>query len=423
MESFNSIILGDFIRTLTDYHANGSYKILKENIELKRSPDHAIMIRTLNFERPDFENDLIYLNEKEYNYLKKTKVYPNDILMNKIANPGSVYLMPGINMPVSLAMNLFLIRFNREVNQVFMFYLMKTNESYIKKFANGTTTLTITKDAVKGLNFKVPPKSDQDNIAKTLSDLDKKIELNNKINTELEAMAKLIYDYWFVQFDFPDAKGKPYKSSGGKMVYNEALKREIPEGWESGTSADVFKFNPTLSIKKGDICSYIDMNALPTSGFMTKRVKKKPFSGGMKFQNGDVVVARITPCLENGKTGLISLLKEGEIGFGSTEFIVLRSKEFDLRCFGACLSRSDEFRKYAISKMTGTSGRKRVNYTALEEYKMPIPDENLLLNFESRTSPLFKKMTASPKENQELTELRDWLLPMLMNGQVTVKDA
>jgi len=92
------------------------------------------------------------------------------------------------------------------------------------------------------------------------------------------------------------------------------------------------------------------MNALPVDGFMTKKVKTKAFSGGMKFQNGDVVVARITPCLENGKTGLISLLDKDKIGFGSTEFIVLRGKEFDLRCFGSCLARSDKFRKYAVSK-------------------------------------------------------------------------
>jgi len=207
------------------------------------------------------------------------------------------------------------------------------------------------------------------------------------------------------------------------MIYNEALKREIPDGWKSGNCSDLFNFNPTLSIKRGMLSSHIDMNALPTSGFMTKKVKKKPFSGGMKFQNGDVVIARITPCLENGKTGLISLLDENEIGFGSTEFIILRGQNFDLRCFGACLARSEKFRRYAISKMTGTSGRKRVNYTALESYEMPIPDEVLLKKFEGIIDPFFKKMTENTKENQELTKLRDWLLPMLMNGQVTVNDS
>ncbi|MEY3785861.1 MAG: hypothetical protein RLZ75_66, partial [Pseudomonadota bacterium] len=207
---WKKITLGDFIEVITDYHSNGAYENLKENVTLKYEPDFAIMIRTLNFESNDFRKNLIYLNEFEYNYLSKSKVKPYDLIMNKIANAGSVYLMPKLNQPVSLAMNLFLIRFNEKMNQKFMFYLMKINEPYIKRFANGTTTKTITKDAVRQLNFTVPDLQIQEQIASLLYALDSKIELNNKINTELEAMAKTLYDYWFVQFDFPDKDGKPY---------------------------------------------------------------------------------------------------------------------------------------------------------------------------------------------------------------------
>jgi len=305
----------------------------------------------------------------------------------------------------------------------YVYYALKLELRRLREKSQGSQTKFLTMPILNNIGLNNIGHGEQIVISKVLAKLDKKISLNNKINAELEAMAKLIYDYWFVQFDFPDANGKPYKSSGGKMIYNEALKREIPDGWKSGNCSDLFNFNPTLSIKRGMLSSHIDMNALPTSGFMTKKVKKKPFSGGMKFQNGDVVIARITPCLENGKTGLISLLDENEIGFGSTEFIILRGQNFDLRCFGACLARSEKFRRYAISKMTGTSGRKRVNYTALESYEMPIPDEVLLKKFEGIIDPFFKKMTENTKENQELTKLRDWLLPMLMNGQVTVNDS
>ena len=232
MTNWNSIELGDHIETITDYHANGAYKKLKENITLKYEEDFAIMIRTLNFEQNNFKDNLIHLNEIEYNYLEKSKVRPYDIIMNKIANPGSVYLMPDLHKPVSLAMNLFLIRFDNKIDQRFAYYLMKFNENYIKRFANGTTTKSITKDAVRGLRFRIPGLTIQQRITSLLSSLDAKIELNNKINAELESMAKLIYDYWFVQFEFPSENGKPYKSSGGKMVYNQELKREIPEGWE-----------------------------------------------------------------------------------------------------------------------------------------------------------------------------------------------
>ena len=276
------------------------------------------------------------------------------------------------------------------------------------------------------LELILPDYKEQKKAGDFLYSINTKIELNNRINAELEAMAKTLYDYWFVQFDFPYVTSsgveKPYKTSGGKMVWNEELKREIPEGWESGELKDLFNLNPTLSIKKGAVSSYIDMNALPTDGYMTKAVQEKEFSGGVKFQNGDIIVARITPCLENGKTGLITLLEEDEIGFGSTEFIVLRGKNMTLSCFGAFLSRSELFRKYAIANMLGTSGRKRVEASKIGSFPIAIPKEAILKKFEKVISAHFKQETINTKENQELASLRDWLLPMLMNGQVSVGD-
>jgi len=115
---------------------------------------------------------------------------------------------------------------------------------------SGSTLPSMTKASYNEIEIKLPKLNVQSSVAKFISTIDKKIELNNKINTDLEAMAKLIYDYWFVQFDFPDANGKPYKSSGGKMVYNEVLKCEIPDGWEVENCSIIFIFNPTLKIKK-----------------------------------------------------------------------------------------------------------------------------------------------------------------------------
>jgi type I restriction enzyme S subunit len=285
---------------------------------------------------------------------------------------------------------------------------------------SGTGVPSMTFDAYYDLEVYLPELTTQQKIASVLSSLDSKIELNNRINAELESMAKTLYDYWFVQFDFPNANGKPYKTSGGKMVWNEELKREVPEGWGINFLSEIFEFNPSLSLKKGAVSSYIDMDALPNEGYMTKEVQKKEFNGGVKFQNGDLVIARITPCLENGKTGLVTLLDDDEIGFGSTEFIVLRGKTRSLSGFASMLSRSDLFRKYAITNMTGTSGRKRVDAKNIEKYKLAIPKDNLLEKFESIIVPFFQKMTVNTIENQKLTELRDWLLPMLMNGQVKV---
>jgi type I restriction enzyme S subunit len=124
--------------------------------------------------------------------------------------------------------------------------------------------------------------------------------------------------------------------------------------------------------------------------------------------------------LENGKTGLVSLLEENEPAFGSTEFIVLRGRSLPLSSFACCLSRSEYFRKYAIGNMTGTSGRKRLEAPILEKLPLSIPATETLVAFEKICSPLFTLMTEHTKQNQELTALRDWLLPMLMNGQVRV---
>lgn len=285
-------------------------------------------------------------------------------------------------------------------------------------------------DRVRLFNIQVnysEDKTTQQKIAKVLSDLDAKIELNNRINAELEAMAKLVYAYWFVQFDFPVVTSsgveKPYKSSGGKMVWDEELKREIPEGWRSGTTAEIFEFNPTLSIPKGSLAKYLDMNSIPQKGFMTLEPEVKEFNGGVKFQNGDVVVARITPCLENGKTGLITQLEGNEAGFGSTEFIVIRGKKMALSGFASFLARSDSFRNFAIVNMTGTSGRKRVDAKTLKDYILPIPGSETQKEFEAYTSSIFQKQTINIKQNQQLSALRDWLLPILMNGQVTVTEA
>ncbi len=189
-------------------------------------------------------------------------------------------------------------------------YVLYSFEKTLMSFMTGSSGQSeLDKVVLLGLKTKMTDDpEDQKKIASVLSTLDTKIELNNKINTQLEDMAKTLYDYWFVQFDFPDENNKPYKSSGDEMVWSEELKREIPKGWEGGELSNLFQFNPTLSLKKGAISSYIDMDALPTEGYMTKTVQKKKFNGGVKFKNGDLIVSRITPCLENGKTGLITLL-------------------------------------------------------------------------------------------------------------------
>ena len=426
-EYFQDIILYDYIDVITDYHSNGAYQKLKENVTLKYEEDYAIMVRTLNFEANNFASNLIYINEKEYNFLSKSKVYENDILMNKIANAGSVYVMPKHNKPTSLAMNLFLIRFNNLLNQKYMYYLMKTNEAYIKNFANGTSTLTITKESVKNLKFQVPSLLIQNKIASILSNLDKKIELNNQINQKLESMAKTLYDYWFVQFDFPDDDGKPYKSSGGKMVYSEELKRGIPEGWEVFSLSSIVKSN-YKSITKNDIfeeIEYLDTSSLTRNQIdVTEHLKtdldKIPSRAKRIINTNDILYSTVRPNLCH--YGIIKYPIKNMIA--STGFVQLSTKVdwlsndliYTFLTSSWITSRLQQVASLSVSSYPSISAND------ILELNIVLPKEGKGLDFiNTKLDNIYSKISLNQIENQKLTQLRDWLLPMLMNGQVGVE--
>jgi type I restriction enzyme S subunit len=389
----------------------------------------------INFVKSESIGSSKYLNDSIFEYideetdfkLKRSRLESEDLLFSIAgAYLGKIAIVRKENLPANTNQAVGIVRLKKEIanaDYVYYYFSQKHINSYINQLSSQSSQPNLNLDLLGRLKFRLREINEQKKIANVLSALDAKIELNNRINDELESLAKTIYDYWFVQFDFPNADGKPYKSSGGEMVYVEEGKgdRAIPAGWKVGRVSDLFEINPSETLSKGTLSAYIDMSAIPTSGFMTDEIQYKPFNGGMKFRNGDVVIARITPCLENGKTGLITLLKDNEIGFGSTEFIVLRGKNRSLSSFAACLSRSTSFRNFAISNMTGTSGRKRVDAKAIERFSIPIPEDGLISQFEDVVSRYFQLLTINTRENQQLNQLRDWLLPMLMNGQVSIK--
>ena len=161
-EEWECCQFGEFIELLTDYHANGSYERLKEKVNLLSEPNYAVMIRTLNLEKNDFD-DLIFITQEAYEFLKKSYVNPGDLLMNKIANAGAIYLMPDLRCPVSTAMNLFLIRTDQRILfQEFAYYFLCLHQPYVRSFAKGTTTKTITKNAVKNLFIHKPNIKEQE---------------------------------------------------------------------------------------------------------------------------------------------------------------------------------------------------------------------------------------------------------------------
>lgn len=242
--------------------------------------------------------------------------------------------------------------------------------------------------------FLLPSLPEQRAIAKILSDLDEKIELNHQMNKTLESIAQTFFKRWFIE-----------KEGNAKRI----------------AVADIIEFDPRILAKKGDTLPYVDMKELSTEGMTVGAVILKSFSGGARFQNGDTLLARITPCLENGKTAFVSFLTDkGRIGFGSTEFIVMRAKEGISPQFVYCLARDSEFRSFAIKSMVGSSGRQRVQRNMLERYEIFKPDQESMSNFHKATFPLFSKVIENWKETRVLMQIRDSLLPRLMSGKTRV---
>lgn len=402
--------LGEFITTLTDYHANGSYKKLKENVELLDEENYSIMIRTTNFEKNAFDKkDFKYITEEAYDFLEKTKVYKNDILMNKIANAGSVYTVPHLNKPVSLAMNLFLIRMNQVViKQKYAYYFMKNYERYIKTRAQGSVTKTITKDNVRKLEIAYPRIEEQEEIVKVISSIEDKVEVNNQINKKLEAMAQSIFKHWFVDFEFPNENGEPYKSSGGEMIESEL--GMIPRGWE---------------VKElGEIIELYDSKRIPLSKKeREKREKIYPYYGAASLMDyvDDYIFEGVHILM--GEDGTVI----DDYGFPILQYVwgkfwvnnhahVIKGKA----------EISEEF-IYILLKNTNVKSivtgavQLKINQRNLKSLKLVIPNDDELISFYSSiVNKSFNKIRNNCDEIDRLISIRDTLLPKLMSGEIRV---
>ncbi|MFO7857794.1 MAG: restriction endonuclease subunit S, partial [Ectothiorhodospiraceae bacterium] len=197
----------------------------------------------------------------------------------------------------------------------------------------------------------------------------------------------------------------------------------VPEGWEVMCLEDLAEINPRRTLKKGELAPYLSMSNMPTRGHSPETWEMREFGSGMRFVNGDTLMARITPCLENGKTAFVDVLPEDVVGWGSTEYIVLRPKRPFPNVYAYCLARLTEFRDFAIKNMTGTSGRQRVPASSLAKFKVVKPSESLAETFGETVVPLFEIMAANYKQMRTLASIRDTLLPKLISGELRVPAA
>ena len=310
-----------------------------------------------------------------------------------------------------------IVRANNENDTDYLFY--KLNSISFLPYITGSAQPKLNKENLLNIPVYVHEKAEQKNISKLLSKIDQKIALNNQINEELEAMAKTLYDYWFVQFDFPDENGKPYKSSGGKMVYNDQLKREIPEGWGVDSLWNIATFYNGLAMQKFRPASETD-ESLPVIKI------REMFSGFSKDTEKASTAIPKEAIIEAGdilfswSATLEVILWGGEKGALNQHIFKVTSEKYpksfiynELRSYLKVFKTIAELRKTTMGHITQDH---------LKQAMIIVPPNDLIDEIHNRISPILKQQLDLKQQNQELTQLRDWLLPMLMNGQVKVED-
>lgn len=313
----------------------------------------------------------------------------------------------------------FLIKFSpdsEKVNPKYLRYYTISDHYYrwINNFSSGSTRGNLNAQSFSKCPILMPTRKAQDDMVKILSDLDNKVDLNNKINTKLESKAKLIYDYWFVQFDFPNEDDKPYKSSGGKMVYNDELKREIPENWK---------------VKEIQELAFCIMGQSPKGkSYNQEGIGTPLLNGPADYENGGLKANTFTtePTRLCKKDDLVLCIRAtiGNLVYSEKEFCLGRG----VAAVRPLSSELSEYVYYLLEReievfKVRASGSiiKGIIKEDLVSAKVPVPNSQKIKSFSNIIKPLFDKIRLNKNENKMLTELRDWLLPMLMNGQVTVK--
>ncbi|MHB9303562.1 restriction endonuclease subunit S [Fusobacterium polymorphum] len=363
----------------------------------------------------DVKKSILYIesNSQSYNLLglKQSKLWDTGTLCitiaANIAETGILkYPMCFPDSIVGFSSNV------KESIEIFVYYIFEYIKQNIQKISSGSIQNNINIEFLSTLKFKVPPVEYQKLIAKILSLFDIKINLNNKINDNLEQQAKLLYDYWFTQFDFPDENGKPYRTSGGKMVWNEQLKRDIPEGWEVKSLTEILQKNTDV-FDYQSIQPAVDLSIMPSNSIAISQLNSSnSFTTNLfTMKKGDILFGSIRPYLH--KAGFAPC--DGVVAGTVHSFRVKNSQDNN---FALMTVSRDKFFNYAVNVSSGTK-MPVVSSDSILDYKVPY---NNKIARKYNKIPLIAIISSHIQENQKLISLRDWLLPMLMNGQATIED-
>jgi type I restriction enzyme, S subunit len=320
------------------------------------------------------------------------------------------------------------LRLSPTVDAQFISYCFQTksHKSWMLQNCTGTTMPSLNQGVVERIPIPLPPLEIQKKIASILGALDDKIELNRRMNATLETIAQTLFKSWFVDFDPVKAKAAGLEPEGldadtavlFPSSFQTSSQQEIPEGWTVAELSEICEINPTRKLPRIGLAPYLDMGNMPIKGSRAIDWYDREIGSGAKFINGDTLFARITPCLENGKTAYVDFLENGQVGWGSTEYIVMRPKHpFPLQ-YAYILARDENFRSHAVQSMTGSSGRQRASAEALGRYSIAIPTTAILEKYGEILNSFFEIIKSRDEESKVLATTRDSLLPKLLSGEV-----
>lgn len=376
--------------------------------------------------------NLSFVSEEDYKErVKRAIPEESDIIISREAPMGVVGIVPK-EFQCCLGQRLVLLKIDKSkcLPKYLLYTLMSEYVQVQIRRINQTGSIVsnLNISSLKELKIPLHNFEEQRKIANILSAIDDKIQINHQINQELEAMAKTLYDYWFVQFDFPDQNGKPYKSSGGKMVYNPELKREIPEGWEVEKLGELIQLERGVTYAKSDIVEKTTNDAIGVlrATNITRNVMdlndlvyltKDKINNKQIIKQNETLIVMSSGSKEHLGKNAINYYEE-VIGFGAFCSKIVPQK---YSAYINTFLQSSEFKCYLLKQSMGTNINNLTNSDILD-CRIILPNEEILDKFENMVEKNIKLISNNYIQNQELTQLRDWLLPMLMNGQVKVEN-
>ena len=364
-------------------------------------------------------SEQLFISSEKYSEIKSKFPVPqeNDVLITAVGTIGEILVVKNPNFYFKDGNLIWLRNINFEIIDIdYLYYFLKSDlfQKTIKYNNIGAVQKALTIDFLKTVKITLPSLDNQRKLISVLKSIDKKLKTNNQINQELEAMAKTLYDYWFVQFDFPDQNGKPYKSSGGKMVYNQDLKREIPEGWGVENLFDVaevqygypFSTDYFNSIGEGiPVIRIRDILGNDITNYSTEEVEDK-----YKINVGDVLIGM------DGNFHMNYWIKED--CYLNQRVVKVNSDKLPNMVLKYQIEPFIKLREKSVSRTTVG----HLSDKDLKAINVILPKEKYLSSIFDKFESILENIIINQQQNQELTQLRDWLLPMLINGQVKVEN-